>query len=427
MSFVLGLGMGLSRGSLLDSSFFRRFGTPKLGYTLMPLKSGSINQYRTRRSSDDTEQDFNSAETSNGTLVSFVDTNINLYTSNFSAGVNGFVADTGVTSTAPETVASVDDTLKLTLDASSGQHFTNRSGPFNADGSTVNISFEYYIPSTNSVVDTIRLWNGFGGDGVVEGATLDAWTSTSGTITNDDGSNLRVQALDGASLSFSGASGDVIYVKNIVVTQTNANGHITTLYNIGSASSANLAQSTATRQPEIVHLSTLETIGSDPAINWSYNTGVLHKTSDADFQVSDTFSIDIDFETGSDVSTRQTLVINRGGASDIVGLVVFFGRLYFEGFNGGALGGYVSVSANTRYKATLVWNGSTFSAAFLNGASASITSSPSGLLGNSTTGSLQLGGHVTNTSNPFLGKLTSLLFYTGAKDLAHNIGFNAAY
>lgn len=188
------------------------------------------NVVRVRRSSDDAEQDFTASQVAGSGLTDWVNEDVVLYSSDFSSGVDTFTINTGVTGSAPESVAGVDNAIKVTSDASSGQHFVNMAGPFNADGSTVHMTYDYYIPSSNTAVDGVRLWNGFGVEGSADGVVLDAWTTETATITNTSGNNLRFQLLDGGSISFAGTSGDVAYFKNIVITQTDANGAAVTVY-----------------------------------------------------------------------------------------------------------------------------------------------------------------------------------------------------
>lgn len=185
-------------------------------------------------------------------------------------------------------------------------------------------------------------------------------------------------------------------------------------------------QITATLQPQIVDAGTLETIGSDAAINFlSTATRLTNSSTFTGINSSSVVSFDIDFETSSDVSTRQNfLAFNDSG--NAIGCAIFVGRLYIEGWNGGVVaGGYISIAANTRYKITTVWNGTTLSAVYLNGVSQSITASSIGLI-NSTGQGLQIGAN-TGGSFPFFGKIVTVLAYREIKDAAHNLGFTNAY
>lgn len=203
---------------------------------------------------------------------------------------------------------------------------------------------------------------------------------------------------------------------------------IRTFYNIGSEASADLEQTSAAVQPIIVTSGVLETIGSDPAINFGASFTCLFNTGGFSFLgYSETFSIDIDFETASDVSTRNMILAQRNGANDRFGLTIFAGRLYVEGFNGAYAGSYYNVSASTRYKLTIVWNNGS-NTVYLNGSALTPDGSSVGLLGSVSNDEFVLGNDRTaGSSNPFLGKINSLLAYSEAKDGTHNTAFTNAY
>ena len=142
---------------------------------------------------------------------------------------------------------------------------------------------------------------------------------------------------------------------------------------------------------------------------------------------ANTFSVDIDFETASDVSTRNMILAQRNNANDRFGLTIFAGRLYVEGFNGSYTGDYYNISANTRYKLTIVWsNGS--NTVYLNGSALTPDGGSAGLLGSVASDEFVIGNdRSAGSSNPFLGKLNTCLVYSESKDGTHNTAFTNAY
>lgn len=189
----------------------------------------------------------------------------------------------------------------------------------------------------------------------------------------------------------------------------------------------NLSQSAASRQPQLVSSGVMDKIGGVPFMYFS-SDDVLYNTSDVSaFVPTNTSSLDIDFETGANVTTRQTVFVNRAASNNSFGLVIFNGTLRFEVRVAGSyptnVSGTIPILANSRYKITFVYSSSSVSAAFVNGISETVTPETGGLIGNASPG-IQIGGHRTNTLNPFNGKISTLILYNEAKDLAHNQAFN---
>lgn len=411
----------------LPTSFFNQFGIPLIGYSTVDLQdNGSTNSVTVRRSSDDTESDFTVAEVNDGTLLSWVNTDVDIYTSDFTSGSSDFNTTSNATINAPISIAGVDDSLRLTCDAATGGHNAIKFSVFNGDGSDVDISFDYYVPSSNAVVDGMQIWIP-GSTGEIIGSTLDAWSSASGTITNTGGASLFMSARDGSSLNFGGASGDVIYVKNIVVTQTNANGHVTTLYNTGSQASSNLINTTASEQPLIVNTGTLVTSGTETSINYSSDLRRLISGSTISFNSDKT--IDIDFETGSDISTRQILIALEEDSTDTFGITISGTNLYVEAINDSNTISrrYNSVlSTSTRYKFTIVIENNDITL-YVNGSEVVEDSTSGGFLGFISGDYIGIGGYEASSSHPFLGKVTTFLAYDGNLGQNHATGFNNAY
>ena len=84
------------------------------------------------------------------------------------------------------------------------------------------LSFDYYIPSSNSNIDGFSTSLGNAGPSVSEhSATLDAWTSYSNEgVCDPANGSIYFYATDGGNSSFTDAGGDdVLYIRNVTITQ----------------------------------------------------------------------------------------------------------------------------------------------------------------------------------------------------------------
>jgi hypothetical protein len=203
---------------------------------------------RVRRSSDDAEQDIgydsNGEDLDTFGLLAFVNADVNQYTSDFSSTED--LSESNGTGAAAQSVGGVDDAYKLTCDSTISFHSAITQSIFEV-GQVYNVSFEYYIPS-GQTIDGIRFidW------GISPQSTLDEWVTVNETNLTSTRNNIRFFAADGTSITPStNVDGDVFYLKNIVVTQTTADGHVTTWYDqTGNGNHA--TNSTASEQPLIV-------------------------------------------------------------------------------------------------------------------------------------------------------------------------------
>lgn len=169
-------------------------------------------------------RNINIVELDNQSLVDFADewgeANGATYTSNFSAGVDGWVALSNITVTGNiDSIGGLNDTLRLVPNTANNIHAIYKSGL--KSGRRYRISFNYYISSGNSNVDGFNLALGSGNFLGVHTATQDAWTyyEVEGTCTT--ASNLMLLYLtDGGSTVFQDAGGDdVMYVRDVKFTQ----------------------------------------------------------------------------------------------------------------------------------------------------------------------------------------------------------------
>jgi hypothetical protein len=165
----------------------------------------------------------------NGDQGTFLNTDgyspLNVYTSDFTSGTDGWFAkvDEGTADGNIDGISdgttSKDDVLRLTLSGGAISHSVRINGVIDL-GNVHDVSFEYYIPS-GQTVDGISFKTSSGTDGSYQQSVVATWTSV--TISDwsiTAGGQFRVHPTDGGSFTVDG-NDDVFYLKNIVVTQPN--------------------------------------------------------------------------------------------------------------------------------------------------------------------------------------------------------------
>ena len=197
------------------------------------------------------------------------------YESDFSVPYTGFISN--LIGTTGESIAGVNDAIKLTLNNGLANHdivpILNNVPLLNLD---IRLSFDYYIPSTNAQLNGIFNFNTFSSSSHpnLRFQEIDKWTSvvvTGKTVTSGN-VDLYFRALSGTSQTFS-ADGDVFYLKNIKVeidisadftftrnssaTRVNELGYIEDVQIIGG---------------ELVSNGDFEEIGSELVTNGSFDT-----------------------------------------------------------------------------------------------------------------------------------------------------------
>ena len=272
-------------------------------YSLRRFTIGEdTNAIRVRRSSDDTEQDIGfdaNGDLDTTALTTFVNADITQY--NYSTATQ-MVADFASVGGA-ESVDSVggEEGLKFTINASSGTHFPYRFNVFGGGGEC-SISFDYYLPSTNTDIDGIQMSDASNDIGATQ-TTQDAWTSVtvSGTL---GGTAIYIFSKKGGLKSFTGNGTDVFYIKNLVVTQTTADGAVTTWYDqVGSNHATN---ATASEQPLVVSAVTLVEENSKAAIDFD---GVDDEFILSNVSARSFYAVLSSVDGGDFVSTTQNRVL----------------------------------------------------------------------------------------------------------------------
>jgi hypothetical protein len=212
---------------------------------------------RVRRDTDNAEQDFTASGVSSGALTSFTNADYAKYTSDFSSGDDSWGAFDDVTETGNiDGIGGLDNNLRLAIGSATSQHRAYRSSilPLNQK---INFSARVFIPSTNSVVDSLGVRDASGSVIIAGGTTpaQDQWvtvTANDVTVTN---AQLRVDLQDGGTNTFAGNGSDVIYLREITVTQVTSDGFVETWYD-QSGNNRPLIQTTASEQPLIVEAGT---------------------------------------------------------------------------------------------------------------------------------------------------------------------------
>lgn len=163
------------------------------------------------------EWDFDSLGTLDGTAE---------YTSDFSAGVDSWAVNAnGTLAGNIDSIGGQNDNLRFTVNSTSGEHSFKRAMGLEV-GKYAMISFDYYMPSTNSHMDgfAIRDYAGANNEYTVftagspdESTVTDTWTTVDFVwLSTDQGLFFRMY--DGSSSSWQDASGDdVFYIRNMSI------------------------------------------------------------------------------------------------------------------------------------------------------------------------------------------------------------------
>jgi hypothetical protein len=149
-----------------------------------------------------------------------------VYSSDFSAGADSWVANGGSNVAGNiDGIAGVDDCLRLYAVSTSGQNAKRTSGspPL---GKNTRVTFDYYLPSTNTHVNGVKLLEVDAGWLTTSQVITDTWTSVSVPIYKAAANGYQIYLTEDDSVFLSGAAGiptdDVVYIKNFKVWQVGA-------------------------------------------------------------------------------------------------------------------------------------------------------------------------------------------------------------
>jgi hypothetical protein len=218
-----------------------------------------------------------------------------VYTSDFTSG-NEDLAESNVITTDGISIEGIDDVLKVELSGGLTKHNVFIQNQLPENGETLKLEFDYYIPSSNVLLDAIRISTIADTVSKLEVGTLDTWTSASVTYTTDR-NDVFFNALNGSNLTID-ADGDVFYLKNIVITQL--------------ASTYDATQTTDTQQPLIVEAGALVEENGKPAVDFDgVDDGML--TSGISLSAS-TISLSVVYTNGS-TSGQKNIVRQRANGA----------------------------------------------------------------------------------------------------------------
>ena len=210
-------------------------------YSLRSLSASTTNVVKVRRSSDDTEQDFTAADITDGTLLTFVNENVEkVLNGDFSNGSTNWTISNGSV-TGGEYVSGTISAYQSGI----------KQSPFTFTG-TGTLTFDLTLNS-----GSLRIDDG----GVLKLATSSG--AQSFTLTNPN--KLEFNAYN---LGFDGI------IDNVSFIPTNVDGFVTTWYD-QSGNGYNATQATAASQPKIVSAGSLVTENGKPALDFDGTNDTL--------------------------------------------------------------------------------------------------------------------------------------------------------
>jgi hypothetical protein len=306
-----------------------QFSGASLGLSLDKLdKNYTGSAIKVRRSSDNNELDigFVNNELDTASLLDFVNTPVVKFQSDFVSG-DSVLSTINVNTVENQSIGGEDEALKVTLTGGDAFHYIKNNGVVEV-GKNFNFTFDVYIPSSNSVVNQIYPNRPF--DSGYLSPSLDTWVSYTFTgISEYD--DIQIFAAEGDSINVN-ADGDVFYIKNIVVTQINADGFVPTIYD--QVGSNNMTQTTANLQGQIVSNGSVILKGGKPCIIRSVdNSGGYLST----------------YAPNEGVAVKGVFYVgdNEGKTSIMFGSNTHFNDVFVfakEGDNSSAVGGEVTIS-----------------------------------------------------------------------------------
>lgn len=229
----------------------------EVAYSLDKLdKNYEGSAVRVRRSSDNQEQDIGFVNDlfDSASLEFFVNINEDVYISDFPNGAenpssgNASIV-TSQTLQAPSTIDGFNDAMKFTCSSLTSTNYDFRIATMDR-GQLISVSFQYYIPSENTIVESIRftdLLNLSQAYFITKGE----WTTVTITDKEIDNNILRFFAANSGGATNLGLEvTESFYIRNLEVTQSTASAYVTTWYD-QSGNAVNATQSTASKQPKI--------------------------------------------------------------------------------------------------------------------------------------------------------------------------------
>jgi hypothetical protein len=143
-----------------------------------------------------------------------------VYTSDFSAGVDGFTASAGTATGNIDSIGGLNDNLRLIVNNTSAGHYVRKNGVFTI-GKRYRVSAYVYIDGSNDVLDGAE-FRGFCQTNTPIFPPVSTWSLLE-VETVAIGTDLFIYARDqttGTSATFQDAGGDdVLYIRNVTITE----------------------------------------------------------------------------------------------------------------------------------------------------------------------------------------------------------------
>jgi hypothetical protein len=208
---------------------------------------------------DITEETTGSSQgsTTATTFGAFLTEDTIVYSTDYSSGTDSWTFSGGSVA-APESIGGESNALKVTR-SGSGFFSPQRTGVL-VDGKTYSISVKLYVPSSNTNSNLSFNVREAGGGTIVDCnvSQADVWESFTVSLTSGVG-NQVLQVTSDVSMS----DGDVLYIKDVVVTQTTDNDASVVTWYDQSGNGNDATQTTAGDQPVIASSGNLKTRGTN--------------------------------------------------------------------------------------------------------------------------------------------------------------------
>ena len=147
-----------------------------------------------------------------------------VYTSDFSAGVDGW-ADLSATVTGNvDAIGGLDDNLSIQPDATTAAHRSDQV--LLITGKAQKITCDVYIPSANVLVDTFFIREAVSGLISNSVTATDTWTAVELSLDSVVNSTIQLFPSDGGSTTYLSNGTDLVYVRNIKITDLGALSHL---------------------------------------------------------------------------------------------------------------------------------------------------------------------------------------------------------
>jgi len=245
-------------------SLLNFYGGAAAAYSLRKLDAFySGDAIRVRRDSDNTEKNigFVNGELDTASLLDFANEEVLKLQSNYSGATpSPGAATSDLTVSSNQSIAGVNEALKCTVTGTSAPYFY--SSGIGAKGNNIRISFDYYIPSGQSL-DSIRV-----GAGTPEQnfTTTGQWATA--TFEQLQSYTFIIFRANSAAVN------DEFYIKNLTITRITSDALVTTWYD-QSGNGNNATQATASAQPKIVSVGSTILENGKACVQWNGGTEYL--------------------------------------------------------------------------------------------------------------------------------------------------------